>query len=128
MISGKSSRKQRCSACSFNAAQGQCERCRGAGFEKSDMQFLSDVFIRCPDCNGRRYRPHILEVKIIAGINSAVVADSAQKQRKNKSEVAVREWSIADLLESTVDDAIQLLLSFFHTPPGRRALQSLKLL
>src|ERR1035437_10220395 len=52
------------SAFSFNSSQGQCERCRGAGFEKIEMQFLSDVFIRCPDCNGRRYRPHILEVKI----------------------------------------------------------------
>ena len=49
------------SAFSFNSAQGQCERCRGAGFEKIEMQFLSDIFIRCPDCNGRRYRAHILE-------------------------------------------------------------------
>ena len=52
------------SAFSFNSPQGQCERCRGAGFEKIEMQFLSDVFIRCPDCNGRRYRAHILEVKL----------------------------------------------------------------
>ncbi len=52
------------SAFSFNSGQGQCERCRGAGFEKIEMQFLSDVFIRCPECNGRRYRPHILEIKI----------------------------------------------------------------
>jgi len=48
------------SAFSFNSAQGQCERCRGAGFEKIEMQFLSDVFIKCPECDGRRYRPHIL--------------------------------------------------------------------
>src|SRR5207248_2302339 len=40
----------------------------------------------------------------------------------------VRDWSIADLLDATVDDAIQVLLSFFHIAPGRRALQSLKLL
>ena len=53
-------------ALSFNSAQGQCERCRGAGFEKIEMQFLSDVFIRCPDCAGRRYRAHILEVKLTA--------------------------------------------------------------
>ncbi len=52
------------SAFSFNSGQGQCERCRGAGFEKIEMQFLSDVFIRCPDCNGRRYRSHILEVRL----------------------------------------------------------------
>src|SRR5206468_4159363 len=38
------------SAFSFNSGQGQCERCRGAGFEKIEMQFLSDVYIRCPDC------------------------------------------------------------------------------
>src|SRR5207249_2273550 len=42
------------SAFSFNSSQGQCEQCRGAGFEKIEMQFLSDVFIRCPDCDGRR--------------------------------------------------------------------------
>src|SRR5260370_42406031 len=42
------------SAFSFNSGQGQCQRCRGAGFEKIEMQFLSDVFIRCPECNGRR--------------------------------------------------------------------------
>ncbi len=52
------------SAFSFNSGVGQCEKCRGAGFEKIEMQFLSDIFIRCPECNGRRYRQHILEVKI----------------------------------------------------------------
>ncbi|MEN9678605.1 MAG: hypothetical protein RIS76_4501, partial [Verrucomicrobiota bacterium] len=46
------------SAFSFNSAKGQCEHCRGAGFEKIEMQFLSDVFIRCPVCHGRRYRDH----------------------------------------------------------------------
>ena len=71
------------SAFSFNSAQGQCERCRGAGFEKIEMQFLSDIFIRCPECNGRRYRPHILEVT--ARLPGA------------------RKWNIADLLEATVD-------------------------
>ncbi len=58
------------SAFSFNSAQGQCERCRGAGFEKIEMQFLSDIFIRCPDCHGRRYREHILEVKLTAPVSA----------------------------------------------------------
>src|SRR6185503_14756709 len=40
------------SAFSFNSSQGQCEKCRGAGFEKIEMQFLSDVFVRCPECQG----------------------------------------------------------------------------
>jgi excinuclease ABC subunit A len=112
------------SAFSFNSGQGQCERCRGAGFEKIEMQFLSDVFIRCPDCNGRRYRPHILEVKLITGVR----APSDGKASKKTTESSVREWSIADLLDATVDEAIDGLLSFFHLPAGRRALQSLKLL
>jgi len=50
-------------AFSFNSGQGRCERCSGSGFEKIEMQFLSDVFIRCPECEGRRYQPHILAVK-----------------------------------------------------------------
>jgi excinuclease ABC subunit A len=49
---------------SFNAGNGRCERCAGNGFEKVEMQFLSDVFIRCPECDGKRYQPHILEVKL----------------------------------------------------------------
>src|SRR4051812_39423709 len=116
------------SAFSFNSAQGQCERCRGAGFEKIEMQFLSDVFIRCPDCNGRRYRPHILEVKIPGGINSSSVSGQPGKATRVKTAPKVSGWSIADLLEATVDDAIEILFSFFHTGPGRRALQSLTLL
>ena len=59
------------SAFSFNSVQGQCERCRGAGFEKIEMQFLSDIFVRCPDCNGRRYRPHILEIMAEASAGGA---------------------------------------------------------
>src|SRR5213079_895174 len=108
------------SAFSFNSAQGQCERCRGAGYEKIEMQFLSDVFIRCPECGGRRYRPHILEVKLAASF-----PDLPAPVTKRRFKSSLREWSIADLLEATVDDAIQFLLSYIHLPPGRRALQSL---
>ncbi len=96
------------SAFSFNSAQGQCERCRGAGFEKIEMQFLSDIFIRCPECNGRRYRPHILEVTIPRPGASA--------------------WSIADLLEATVDEVIEFLDRFQDSTPARRAAESLALL
>ncbi len=95
------------SAFSFNSAQGQCERCRGAGFEKIEMQFLSDVFIRCPACDGRRYRPHILEVKMHG---------------------TEHEWSIADVLEATVDEAIKFLCDFPDSRPAMRAAESIKLL
>jgi len=97
------------SAFSFNSAQGQCERCRGAGFEKIEMQFLSDVFIRCPDCNGRRYRSHILEVKI---------RPPESKTRK----------SIGDLLESTVEEAIEFLAGFHKSRPAQKAVGALSFL
>ncbi len=41
---------------SFNSGDGRCPTCSGNGFEHVEMQFLSDVYLRCPDCNGRRYR------------------------------------------------------------------------
>jgi excinuclease ABC subunit A len=49
---------------SFNSGDGRCERCSGCGFEKIEMQFLSDVFVRCPECEGRRYQPHILDLRL----------------------------------------------------------------
>jgi excinuclease ABC subunit A len=52
------------SAFSFNSGQGRCERCSGNGFEKIEMQFLSDVFVRCPECDGKRYQLHILEIRV----------------------------------------------------------------
>ena len=42
---------------------GRCPGCGGNGFEHIEMQFLSDVYLRCPDCNGTRYRSEVLEVK-----------------------------------------------------------------
>ncbi len=96
-------------AFSFNSGVGQCEKCRGAGFEKIEMQFLSDIFIRCPDCNGRRYRQHILDVKI-----------SAAK--------AKQDFSIGDMLEATVDEAIEFLSGLPDSKPAERAATSLKFL
>ena len=49
---------------SFNSGNGRCPTCGGNGFEHVEMQFLSDVYLRCPDCDGRRFRPEILEVRI----------------------------------------------------------------
>ncbi len=47
---------------SFNVDGGRCETCRGDGFEKIEMQFLSDVFITCPDCGGKRFKKEILAI------------------------------------------------------------------
>ncbi|MEO7939225.1 MAG: excinuclease ABC subunit A, partial [Burkholderiaceae bacterium] len=49
---------------SFNSGDGRCATCGGSGFEHVEMQFLSDVYLRCPDCDGKRYRPEVLEVRI----------------------------------------------------------------
>jgi excinuclease ABC subunit A len=108
------------SAFSFNSSQGQCERCRGAGFEKIEMQFLSDVFIRCPECNGRRYRPHILEVKL--------EGRSSSRTNVRNGSATLREMSIADLLDATVDEAIDFLSSSLYLRPAQLAAESLKLL
>ena len=52
------------SAFSFNSGSGRCERCGGTGFEKIEMQFLSDLYVRCAECEGRRFQPHVLKVKL----------------------------------------------------------------
>ena len=70
---------------SFNVAVGRCETCKGDGFEKVEMQFLSDVFITCPDCNGKRFKADVLKIRY-------------------------REHNIHDILTMTVDQA----LSFFN--------------
>jgi excinuclease ABC subunit A len=99
------------SAFSFNSRAGQCERCRGAGFEKIEMQFLSDIFIRCPECDGRRYQPHILEIRI-------------------QPEMITRDWrwSIGDVLDATVEEAVQFFSGFPNSRPAQRAIARLKLL
>ena len=72
---------------SFNAGDGRCATCGGSGFEHVEMQFLSDVYLRCPDCDGRRYRAEILEVRIVRG---------------------ARQLSVADVLDLTVAEACEL--------------------
>ncbi|MDP1693316.1 MAG: ATP-binding cassette domain-containing protein [Burkholderiaceae bacterium] len=72
---------------SFNAGDGRCPACTGSGFEHVEMQFLSDVYLRCPDCDGRRYRAELLDVKIVRGD---------------------RQLSIADTLDLTVSEAVKL--------------------
>jgi len=48
---------------SFNVPGGRCELCKGEGFEHVEMQFLADVYIRCPQCGGKRFKDEILEVR-----------------------------------------------------------------
>jgi excinuclease ABC subunit A len=72
---------------SFNGGDGRCPTCGGSGFEHVEMQFLSDVYLRCQDCDGKRYRPEILEVKV---------------ERQG------RHINVADMLNLTVSEAAAL--------------------
>ncbi|HEV3004991.1 MAG TPA: excinuclease ABC subunit UvrA, partial [Pirellulales bacterium] len=65
---------------SFNVAGGRCDACEGAGYVEIDMQFLADVYMKCSECQGRRYRKEILEVRY-------------------------RDRNIAEVLEMTVREA-----------------------
>jgi excinuclease ABC subunit A len=81
-------RKYTAGTFSFNSGNGRCPGCGGNGFEHVEMQFLSDVYLRCPDCNGRRYRPEILEIKLSRGGGAPL--------------------SIADVLDLTVSEALKV--------------------
>ena len=80
---------------SFNQPGGRCELCKGEGFERVEMQFLADVYIRCSQCEGRRFKDEILDIR-------------------------VRGLSIADMLECT---ARELGERFSDHPPLLRALE-----
>ncbi|MDB5849033.1 MAG: excinuclease subunit, partial [Rhodoferax sp.] len=75
---------------SFNSGDGRCPTCGGSGFEHVEMQFLSDVYLRCPDCDGKRYRPEILEVKI---------------ERRSAHDARLTQFNVADVLNLTVSEA-----------------------
>ncbi len=88
---------------SFNAGTGRCPTCNGSGFERVEMQFLSDVYLRCPDCDGQRYRSEVLEVKFLP-------------------RGARRARSIAEVLAMTVTEALEF---FSDYPEVSRALEPL---
>ncbi|MBF0342722.1 MAG: excinuclease ABC subunit UvrA [Nitrospirae bacterium] len=48
---------------SFNIAGGRCETCKGEGFQKLQMYFFEDLYVKCQDCNGSRYSPDALKVR-----------------------------------------------------------------
>jgi excinuclease ABC subunit A len=51
------------SSFSFNVPGGRCEACEGEGVVRVEMQFLADVFVACEQCDGKRFRPQVLEVR-----------------------------------------------------------------
>ncbi|MBN8703500.1 MAG: excinuclease ABC subunit UvrA [Bacteroidetes bacterium] len=71
---------------SFNVDGGRCETCEGEGEVEIAMQFMADIHLTCEDCNGKRFKQDVLEIKY-------------------------KEKNIADILELTIDEAID----FFST-------------
>ena len=83
---------------SFNVKGGRCEACQGDGLKRIEMNFLPDVYVTCDVCRGRRYNRETLEVKY-------------------------KGYSIADLLGSTIEEALGVLESI---PQIRIKLETLK--
>src|SRR5438309_302403 len=86
---------------SFNSGNGRCPSCGGNGFEHVEMQFLSDVYLRCPDCDGRRYRAEVLEATL-------------------------RGKSVADVLDMTVSKAATPAASWWARARRRRSWRILR--
>jgi excinuclease ABC subunit A len=82
---------------SFNVKGGRCEACQGDGLKRIEMNFLPDVYVTCDVCRGRRYNHETLQVKY-------------------------KNYSIADLLDATVEEALPLMENL---PQIRAKLQTL---
>jgi len=82
---------------SFNVKGGRCETCEGAGKQTIEMEFLPDVLIECPTCRGRRYNRETLEIRY-------------------------RSKSIADVLDMSVEEALEF---FENYPKIRKKIQTL---
>lgn len=82
---------------SFNVKGGRCEACRGDGIIKIEMHFLPDVYVPCEVCHGKRYNRETLEIRY-------------------------KEKNIADILEMTVEDAVEF---FSNIPKIHRKLQTI---
>ena len=98
---------------SFNSSKGRCPVCGGRGFEHVEMQFLSDVYLRCPECGGTRYRADVLDVKILP----------LHPDKDKDREALFEAKSIAEILELTVDDACRF---FAGTTSVLKALEPLR--
>ncbi|MGB4583097.1 MAG: excinuclease ABC subunit UvrA [Rhodoferax sp.] len=108
---------------SFNNGDGRCPTCGGSGFEHVEMQFLSDVYLRCPDCDGKRYRPEILEITIermasvrpdfappelVEGVEGLAGTSTLRQAQDRPGSVRTVSLNVADVLNLTVSEAAAL--------------------
>ncbi|MFC3686300.1 excinuclease ABC subunit UvrA [Hydrogenophaga luteola] len=92
---------------SFNSGDGRCPTCGGSGFEHVEMQFLSDVYLRCPDCDGKRYRPEVLEVRIERGGRLINVADVLELTVSEAAELFKADREVIRVLQPIVDVGLE---------------------
>jgi excinuclease ABC subunit A len=92
---------------SFNSGDGRCPTCGGSGFEHVEMQFLSDVYLRCPDCDGKRYRPEILEVTIERGGKLLNVADVLGLTVSEAASLFANDRDVIRALQPIVDVGLE---------------------
>jgi excinuclease ABC subunit A len=88
---------------SFNGGDGRCPTCGGSGFEHIEMQFLSDVYLRCQDCNGQRYRPEVLEVTIERGGQHLNVAQVLELTVSQAAQTFAKDHEVVRALQPMVD-------------------------
>ncbi|NBY70658.1 MAG: excinuclease ABC subunit A, partial [Betaproteobacteria bacterium] len=92
---------------SANSGDGRCPICGGSGFEHVEMQFLSDVYLRCPDCNGDRYRPEVLEVKIERGGRFLNVSQVLDLTVSEAAELFAGDREVIRALQPIVDVGLE---------------------
>ncbi|TSE29347.1 UvrABC system protein A [Tepidimonas charontis] len=94
---------------SFNSGDGRCPTCGGSGFEHVEMQFLSDVYLRCPDCMGRHYRPEVLEVTLERGGRWLNVADVLELTVAEAAQCFGADREVARALQPLLDVGLDYL-------------------
>ncbi len=92
---------------SFNSGDGRCPSCGGSGFEHVEMQFLSDVYLRCQDCDGKRYRPEILEIKVERRGQHVNVADVLNLTVSEAAALFANDRDVIRALQPIVDVGLE---------------------
>ena len=83
---------------SFNVPGGRCETCNGEGFERVEMQFLADVFVRCAQCGGKRFKEEVLDIKL-RGIS---IGDMLEMSARQILDRFPENRQLADALEPVI--------------------------